>query len=543
MVWEFPAVSQSRVEFWKEPQFTKSGMWWFTLAFGFFGLHHLYLRSPQTALIFCIANFLTLGFPWFYDLIQLSSAGETLESLNKHGLNTHVYLLGVAQGMWKKDEALIPSFAVREAETKGSAPAVPFVPKPISEFGGNPAPAPATATAPAPAPTPSEPWTPRPISEFGGNPAPATAAAPAPSEPWTPRPISEFGGNPAFAAAPAPAHAPAPASEPWTPRPISEFGGNPKAPAPAPAPPAPAEFGAAPLTRAEKYAKLMSIKSAAAKREEKARAPYGLAWTATTGRWTGKQRGGGLDGPPNPTWFLLYALLIPMAPLAQLIAGDTNNAVSRFLDLTIIPLGFLFYYCAFMYDYFILLFYPADLFVAGSKRFFPFTYLGMDIEGHSERLTGISEIKPCPADGFIMTMFRIALPILSVVSPGLAESIKAALDTANKTKEIVIDQGLEKINKATRIAKQASDLATTVGSLGPMPQLQVPHLQVPQMSAQTAQRAALGLPVMLGGALPKEPFSPLDYAALGSLGAVIAGGFILSMNRTQNDSPPKPGRV
>ena len=183
-----------------------------------------------------------------------------------------------------------------------------------------------------------------------------------------------------------------------------------------------------------------------------------------------------------------------------------------------------------MYDYFILLLYPADLFVAGSKRFFPFTYLGMDIEGHSERLTGISEIKPCPADGFIMTMFRIALPILSVVSPGLAQSITAALNSAQKTKEVIIDQGLEKINKATRIARQASELTTTVGSLAAMPQ--VPQVQLPQVPQR--------LPVMVGGG---QPFSFLDYTALGSLGAVIAGGFLLSLNRRQNDPPPNPGRV
>jgi hypothetical protein len=280
----------------------------------------------------------------------------------------------------------------------------------------------------------------------------------------------------------------------------------------------------------------MALKSGAAKREKEKLAQYDLGWTGTFGKQTGKQRGGGLDeGPPNPTWFLLYALLIPIAPLAQLIAGDTNNAVSRFLDLTIIPLGFLFYFCSFIYDYMILFLYPADLFVAGSKRFFPFTYLGMDPEGHSERLTGVSEIKPCPADGFIITMFRISLPLLSYFFPGLGQSVEAALSTAQKTKEIVVDQGLEKINKATRIAKQASDIAATVGSLGPMP-----GLQVPKLSAQTAQRAAMGLPVMVGGS---QGFTALDYAALGSLGAVIAGGFVLSLNRSKNDSPPNPRRV
>jgi TM2 domain-containing membrane protein YozV len=109
MAWEFPAVSQTRVEFWKQPQFTKSGMWWFTLIFGFFGLHHLYLRSPQTAIIFLIANFFSLGFLWFYDLIQLSNVGESLENLNRHGLNTHLYNMGLAQGMWKEPESLMNS--------------------------------------------------------------------------------------------------------------------------------------------------------------------------------------------------------------------------------------------------------------------------------------------------------------------------------------------------------------------------------------------------------------------------------------------------
>jgi TM2 domain-containing membrane protein YozV len=385
MAWEFPAVSQTRVEFWKQPQFTKSGMWWFTLLFGFFGLHHLYLRSPQTALIFLIANFLSLGFLWFYDLIQLSNVGESLENLNRHGLNTHIYNMGLAQGMWKEPESLMNSI----------------------------------------------------------------------------------------------------------------------------------------------------------------------------GKMTGTGNGKEDEGPPNPFWFLLYCLIIPIAPLAQLVAGDTNNAVSRFLDLTIIPLGFLFYLCAFIYDYMILLIWPADLFVAGSKRFFPFTYLGMDADGHSSRLTGLSEIKPCPADGFITTMFRVSLPIMGIVAPGLAHNVKATLDTATKTKELVVDEGLEKINKATRIAKQASDLSSTLGSLAPMqiPQVQVPQIPVPQMPqmpqipvpevSNTKYIDATGkrFGTMVGGALPIEPFSPLDYAALGSLGAVIAGGFILSLNRSKNDPPPNPGRV
>ena len=103
MVWEFPAVSQTRIDFWKKPQFTQSGMWWFTLLFGLFGLHHFLLRSPQTALILFLGNLILLGYPWLYDLLQLSSEGRgglSTDELNKYGLSHPWGALGLAQGMW-----------------------------------------------------------------------------------------------------------------------------------------------------------------------------------------------------------------------------------------------------------------------------------------------------------------------------------------------------------------------------------------------------------------------------------------------------------
>jgi len=121
MVWEFPAVSQSRIEFWNKPQFTQSGMWWFTLIFGMFGLHHLYLRSPQTALIFFIANCVSLGYLWAYDLTQLSSAGGyTTEILNKHGLAHPWGAMGLAQGMWKEPEKGFLNSIVSSASSASS---------------------------------------------------------------------------------------------------------------------------------------------------------------------------------------------------------------------------------------------------------------------------------------------------------------------------------------------------------------------------------------------------------------------------------------
>jgi len=103
MVWEFPAVSQSRKEFWGEPQYTRFGMWIFTLLFGFWGLHHIMLRSPQTAIMCCVVNIMTFGYWYFYDLIQLSSeeyGGLGDDGLNTYGLSAPWGPLGIAQGMW-----------------------------------------------------------------------------------------------------------------------------------------------------------------------------------------------------------------------------------------------------------------------------------------------------------------------------------------------------------------------------------------------------------------------------------------------------------
>jgi len=78
-------------------------MWYFTLIFGIFGLHHLMLKSPQTALIMFIANIFLLGYPWLYDLVQLSSGGLDDEELNVFGMDHPFGCLGLAKGMWVTD--------------------------------------------------------------------------------------------------------------------------------------------------------------------------------------------------------------------------------------------------------------------------------------------------------------------------------------------------------------------------------------------------------------------------------------------------------
>lgn len=382
MVWEFPAVSQSRKEFWGKPQYTKSGMWWFTLVFGFFGLHHFLLRSPQTGLIFLLANIISLGYLWFYDLIQLSGedkGGVSHDSLDKHGLSWGFGALGLAKGMWISAEA---------EQDQDS-------------------------------------------------------------------------------------------------------------------------------TKAE--------------------------------------------GPPNPYYFLAYALLIPIAPLAQLIAGDKYNSVSRFLDLTIIPGGFLFYLCAMIYDYMIMFLYPGDLFVFGSKRFFPFTFLGMDPDNHSPNITAKVDYAPCPPDNMFITLIKIMIPLAKQIPyvSTAATAIETALATAQVVKEQVVEKGMEKAEKVVRVAGQVGQLATGItgaaasagvvaSSLAASATSTLP-VSLDQRAQGTKMKPQIGR--MVGGAI--KSYNSLEYLTLGSLAALVGGGLLVGINRGlqnytytgKDDSPPNAGRV
>lgn len=404
MVWEFPAVSQSRKEFWGKPQYTKSGMWWFTLVFGIFGLHHFLLRSPQTGLIFLIANIISLGYLWFYDLIQLSSeerGGVSDDSLNKHGLSWGFGALGLAQGMW------IPGQAGQGEQAPSAA-------------------------------------------------SPAGEAV----EPGQPSKTFQVGGAKA-------------------------------------------------------------------------------------------------DGPPNPYYFLAYALLIPIAPLAQLIAGDTYNSVSRFLDLTFIPGGFLYYLGAMIYDYIILFLYPGDLFVFGSKRFFPFTFLGMDPDNHSPNITANVEYTPCPPDNMFTTFIKIMIPLAKQVPyvSSAATAVETALATAKVVKEQVIEKGVEKVQKVARVAGQVGQLATSLPQAAASAGLAASRLATAPASAARPLTQIMNPTQVGGGRQEKQTkessYNSLEYLTLGSLAALIGGGLLVGINRGletyivkgKDDSPPNAGRV
>lgn len=371
---EFPAVSQSRKEFWSEPQYTRSGMLLFTVAFGFFGLHHLMLRSPQTAFLMFIANCFLFGYPWLYDIVQLlpeSWGGHGVEKLNTFGMGHAGGALGLGQGMWLPEE------------------------------------------------------------------------------------------------------------------------------------------------------------------------------------FKNDQKGESKDAPPNPLWFVFYCLTLPFTFLAPFFGGDNWGALGK-LAYNIIPFGWFLTMCAFAYDLYYLLLKPADLFVFGLKRFFPWTILGMDKDTHSPSITGvrptISDTCP-PSDNFFVGtlkfFLRLALPVLYFINPAFAMSLETGISsaaagagvignvadavagTAKSLGEAAITTSGVLADTATHVLEDGSKIAKTVGTLaGEFNTLGAVKLAAPA-----------SLTLMTGGG--QISFSALDYATFGSLIAVIGGGFLLAAGRSYGGGVPK----
>ena len=471
MVWEFPAVSHTRYDFWKAKQYTQSGMWRFTLVFGALGLHHYMLRSPQTGMIFFLTNVLLCGYPWFYDLIQLSSYGESMDELNEFGLGHPWGPLGMAQGMWRRgDEA-----EVTEDDT---------------------------------------------IPVITGAVAAISAAIGA----------------------------------------VQKGGGDPEG----------------------------ETKEGDSK-EGDAKACPKDEYTA-----------------PNPLFFILYNLCVPLSPLAHLIGGNRERAFTRFLYLfagiifalvftvifgilwfflpssvsdiiyglypTALAIVSLAYVFAVIYDYLIMFFVPSSLFF-NSK------------ECNLNGFVGFKEDPPCPSTQDPMSVVRTVLkPATDIVYP-IALYIYGTFKSIGNGIYAMTPMG-----RAEMMAKMAAGAAAkagipgagAIGALagpgglkGAMPTVPaipgmpgvptvptipavpgMPGLPVPKMSAVPAVPAVPGMPGLPGVPLPKQKggaykeLEPLDYLGGGVIGAVLLGGFILGAFRNVsqreywlNDTPPKPRGV
>jgi len=419
MVWEFPAVSHTRYDFWKAKQYTQSGMWWFTLVFGLLGLHHYMLRSPQTGMIFFLTNILLCGYPWLYDLIQLSSYGETTEELNEFGMGHPWGPLGMAQGMWRKGD---------EKETES-----------------------------------------RPRENISVLAATVAASAAASASMGV-----QTGGGEENASN-------APPEEPQKPCPKDDY-------------------------------------------------------TA-----------------PSPLMFILYNLCVPLSPLAHLIGGNRERALTRFLYLfagiifaivftivfgilwfflpsslsdiiyglypSALALVSLAYIFAVIYDYLIMFFMPSELFF-NSK------------ECNLNGFVGFAEDPPCPSTqnpmSVITTVFKpatdIVVPIFNYMY-GTMKSIGSFI------------YGMTPMGRAEMMTKMA---LKTAGSIPGMP---------PGAAGALGALGKGGLAGLQKGGAYKE-LDPLDYLGAGVIGAVLVGGFILGSFRNVsrreywlNDTPPNPRGV
>jgi hypothetical protein len=360
MVWEFPAVSHTRIDFWKEPQYNRKSVLILSVLFGAFGLHHLYLRSPQTWLLYLIGNTLSLGFWYWFDISQLS---QDVEVLNKEGLSLPWGPAGIAQGM--------------------------FVCKDNVQTGG-------------------------------------------------------------------------------------------------------------------------SAESA----------------TST------------FESAPNPMWFMLYALTIPITFVSRAIAGDYNNALLGFLNIFIIPLGLLMNGFSIVVEYFNLFFKPADLFFSGIQRAAPFTFFGFDSTGHSKNITGrIFSEEECDSDGFFIKLLKALLSVvLPLAQRFLPAEITIAIQTALATGKAVKNTVVTTVETGRKVATEVGSLATQI------PGAVTSGISSAQSAISTATQSG-------GGSLVNQDKSSTDYLALFGFVAVVGGGFLLHFGRSlsnaysysfgQNDSPPK----
>lgn len=94
-------------DYWGGPWYPYWSLMAVTLLGGLFGLDHLWLRSPLTAVLKLIVNVLTLGLWWVYDMIQVFSEKQ---SVMEHGLHAPlVGGLGIGKGMFRDLEPDTPT--------------------------------------------------------------------------------------------------------------------------------------------------------------------------------------------------------------------------------------------------------------------------------------------------------------------------------------------------------------------------------------------------------------------------------------------------
>ena len=518
------AVAGSHISVWRQPAFSQGGMLLFTILVGTFGLHHVMLRSPLTALLFIALNTTTWGYWWMFDIFQL--AFDDVEDLNTYGLGSpFLFEFGVAVGMWNVD--------TKVATKDTSLPVTPFAaspspsPSPSANATAN---AKANATANAKANAKGNPT--ETVAVRSNDPAPPEAAAAAPTE-----------------AAPTPAAAAAPKGG------YRQRGGASAAPAP-PSPPTPSGLPPNPGL-AERFGnfmqRLLSMMLSIFNPRPPER-PFAVDESKV------------IRNPfSHSLWIFLFILCAPIGVISSAIAGDNTSALLHILD----PLMIL----TFFLNAVDILFNPLEIFMGGVYR--PLLYRALntpfEVRGQSNFLQRATLI-PVDEIGNVIKMLtdvfkegagafeKLANFVPAAGVAGLAEAGKDAAAAAVQTAQAAAGAANASIRKidaeATLLEAQAEKLRGTQPAAVNLSKGLTDSANAAEAAAAAAANknptpssAPKGGFVQRGGGKSSERSeSSFDTLSLGTLGAVLVGGLLLGVSRSnvfqgKDDSPPVARRV
>ena len=265
---------------------------------------------------------------------------------------------------------------------------------------------------------------------------------------------------------------------------------------------------------------------------------------------------------PSPWYYLLYFLLLPLAPAAMAIAGDTNNALTRIAFLTIVPFGLFIGMFATINDYFITLANPKSFFEKGTQRFPPFSWCGMDPDSNSPNITKPSKKVACAPPSVLAVMAGTvgamvgklienspAVRALDGLAVSAAKTAEAALGKAENAIDAVNVKGAvakltaavppvpaipggEAMGAASSLAGGLQNPMGAAGGLLPqmpqMPQMpQVPQMpqmpQVPQMPQMPQAPQMPQMPQGLGTQFSEIRINPATGKPEG-YGTMVGGG-------------------
>ncbi len=95
------AYEWTQIGYWNKPNLSWTIYLMFAVLLGFFGIDHLYMRSPFTAFLKFIVNLMTLGFWYFYDIVSAFTEGDLVR---KYGVGTpFMNTGGIGAGMFSDE--------------------------------------------------------------------------------------------------------------------------------------------------------------------------------------------------------------------------------------------------------------------------------------------------------------------------------------------------------------------------------------------------------------------------------------------------------